>query len=174
MPGSAPESSVVAGRLYTRWTSTGAFLLAAVGAGIGLGNIWRFPYVVGANGGAAFVVVYVLAAFGIVMPVLVAELIIGRRGGGSPVRSVAALARESGASPLWRYFGVAGMISPVVFGFLIQVTGNYEIPFLISAGLLAVGALASMFIDPTRKLIEPPADPTVGAPAPTSASIAQA
>jgi sugar phosphate permease len=71
-------------------------------------------------------------------------------------------------------FGVAGMISPVVFGFLIQVTGNYEIPFLISAGLLAVGALASMFIDPTRKLIEPPADPTVGAPAPTSASIAQA
>src|SRR5690606_10870180 len=97
--------------LYTRWTSTGAFLLAAVGAGIGLGSIWRFPYVTGANGGGAFVLVYLLAMFGIVMPVLVAELIIGRRGGGNPVHSIARLAREAGVSPTWRYFGAVGMVA---------------------------------------------------------------
>jgi ACS family D-galactonate transporter-like MFS transporter len=51
-------------------------------------------------------------------------------------------------------FGVAGMISPAVFGFLIQRTGSYEIPFLISAGLLAVAALCSFWIDPTNKLRE--------------------
>src|SRR5262249_60709103 len=95
---SAPPS----GPPYTRWTSTGAFLLAAVGAGIGLGSIWRFPYVTGANGGGAFVLIYLLTVFGVVMPVLVAELLIGRRGGGSPSRSIALMARGAGASPMWR------------------------------------------------------------------------
>jgi MFS family permease len=52
-------------------------------------------------------------------------------------------------------FGVAGMISPVVFGFLIQSTGSYELPFLISAGLLGVGALCSLLIDPTKRIGEP-------------------
>jgi ACS family D-galactonate transporter-like MFS transporter len=49
-------------------------------------------------------------------------------------------------------FGVAGMISPVVFGVLIERTGRFELPFLLSAGLLLVGAICSMFIDPTRKI----------------------
>lgn len=52
-------------------------------------------------------------------------------------------------------FGVAGMISPVAFGYLIQSTGSYEVPFAISAVLLAVGVLCSFFIDPTRKLADP-------------------
>lgn len=51
-------------------------------------------------------------------------------------------------------FGVAGMISPAVFGLLIDRTGSYELPFLISAGLLAVGAVCAMFVDPTRKVWE--------------------
>ena len=49
-------------------------------------------------------------------------------------------------------FGVAGMISPVVFGVLIQRTGHYELPFYISAGLLLVGAICSLGIDPTLKV----------------------
>jgi ACS family D-galactonate transporter-like MFS transporter len=49
-------------------------------------------------------------------------------------------------------FGVAGMISPAVFGFLIQTTGSYEVPFLISGGLLAVAVICSLWIDPTNKL----------------------
>lgn len=56
-------------------------------------------------------------------------------------------------------FGVAGMISPVAFGYLIQTTGSYEVPFAISALLLAVGVVAALFIDPTRKLDDPPAAP---------------
>jgi len=51
-------------------------------------------------------------------------------------------------------FGVAGMISPIVFGYLIETTGSYQIPFFVSAALLGVGVLASLFIDPTRKLEE--------------------
>jgi ACS family D-galactonate transporter-like MFS transporter len=56
-------------------------------------------------------------------------------------------------------FGVAGMISPAVFGLLIQKTGSYEIPFLISAGLLAVAAVASLWIDPTKKIAGTPPEP---------------
>ena len=52
-------------------------------------------------------------------------------------------------------FGVAGMISPVAFGYLIQTTGSYQVPFAISALLLAVGVVGALFIDPTRKLVEP-------------------
>jgi len=49
-------------------------------------------------------------------------------------------------------FGVAGMISPVVFGYLIETTGSYQIPFFVSAALLGVGVIAALFIDPTNKL----------------------
>lgn len=58
-------------------------------------------------------------------------------------------------------FGVAGMISPVVFGYLIQTTGSYEVPFGVSALLLAVGVVAALFIDPTRKLGDPSAIPGI-------------
>src|ERR1700752_5149639 len=106
-----PVSAPPSGPPYTRWTSTSAFMLAAVGAGIGLGSIWRFPYVTGANGGGAFVLIYLLTVFGVVMPVLVAGRIIGRRGGGSPSRSIAKLAREANSSPLWRVIGHIGMLA---------------------------------------------------------------
>jgi ACS family D-galactonate transporter-like MFS transporter len=52
-------------------------------------------------------------------------------------------------------FGIAGTISPVVFGIAIDRTGRYEIPFLLSSGLLVVGVIGSLFIDPTRKVLEP-------------------
>lgn len=72
-------------------------------------------------------------------------------------------------------FGVAGMISPVVFGVLIQNTGSYEIPFWISALLLCIGAIASLFIDPTRKVTEPSTHEIEGAAAPlTTAGSASA
>ncbi len=56
-------------------------------------------------------------------------------------------------------FGVAGMVSPVAFGYLIQTTGSYEIPFLISAALLGVAAVCSLWIDPTNKLKDPVEEP---------------
>ena len=72
-----------AGGAQAHWSSRFAFLMASVGFAVGLGNIWRFPYVAGENGGAAFVLVYLGCAFLIGVPVLTAELMIGRRGQGS-------------------------------------------------------------------------------------------
>ena len=65
-----------------RWASKVGFLFAAVGFAVGLGNIWRFPYIVGENGGSAFVVIYLFCVFVIGAPILMTELMVGRRGQG--------------------------------------------------------------------------------------------
>ena len=85
------------------WTSRFAFLLASVGFAVGLGNIWRFPYVTGENGGAAFVLVYLLCVFAIGVPILMAELFIGRRGGLSPPASMQSVAVASSRSHRWAW-----------------------------------------------------------------------
>ncbi len=78
------------------WSSRFAFLMASVGFAVGLGNIWRFPYVAGENGGGAFVVVYLICVLVIGVPVLMAELLIGRRGQSSPPIAVANIATQNG------------------------------------------------------------------------------
>uniref|UniRef100_UPI003A9343E1 sodium-dependent transporter n=1 Tax=Paremcibacter congregatus TaxID=2043170 RepID=UPI003A9343E1 len=88
-----------------QWSSRAGFLLAAVGFSVGLGNIWRFPYVMGENGGSAFLIIYLLCAFVIALPLLVSEFAIGRQGRGSPVGSMVAVAREAGLSSRWGIVG---------------------------------------------------------------------
>lgn len=88
-----------------QWSSRLGFLLAAIGFAVGLGNIWRFPYITGVYGGSAFIFIYVACALGIGLPLLITELTIGRRGRSSPSGSIRAVAAESGASPLWGNVG---------------------------------------------------------------------
>lgn len=91
--------------IHETWSSTRVFILAAVGSAVGLGNIWRFPYLAGENGGGAFVLVYILAVATVAMPMLAAELVIGRRGRRSPINTMRVLASEEGATPAWRFHG---------------------------------------------------------------------
>jgi NSS family neurotransmitter:Na+ symporter len=100
------------------WTSRFAFLMASIGFAVGLGNIWRFPYVTGENGGGAFVLVYLLCVFCIGLPILMAELMLGRRGRMTPPGSLAKVAVESGQSPKWAYVGLMNLSA----AFLILVT----------------------------------------------------
>ncbi len=89
-----------------QWSSRLTFLLAAVGCAVGLGNIWLFPYQAGANGGGAFVLVYLAALFGLALPVLLAELMLGRRAATAPPEGLAKVAVESGHSEHWRWMGI--------------------------------------------------------------------
>ncbi|HUG99460.1 MAG TPA: sodium-dependent transporter [Gammaproteobacteria bacterium] len=93
------------------WSSRIVFLMAAVGAAVGLGNLWKFPYTAGVSGGAAFVLVYLLAVGAVAVPIVIAELLIGRRGRMSPPNSFIALAREAGASPGWRFVGWMNLLA---------------------------------------------------------------
>jgi NSS family neurotransmitter:Na+ symporter len=100
------------------WTSKFAFMMASIGFAVGLGNIWRFPYVTGENGGSAFVLVYLVMAFGIGVPILMAELLIGRRGKMTPPGSLRAVATEGNHSSHWGLVGVMNLLA----AFLIMVT----------------------------------------------------
>ncbi len=101
--------------IHGSWSSRLAFVLAATGSAVGLGNIWKFPYIAGENGGGAFVLVY-LACIGLIgIPIMMAEVMLGRRGRQSPVNTMRALAAEANAHPAWHWLGWAG----VVAGFLI-------------------------------------------------------
>ncbi|MCM2319072.1 MAG: sodium-dependent transporter [Pseudomonas sp.] len=97
------------------WSSRWVFFLAATGSAVGLGNIWKFPYITGQNGGGAFVLVYLACILAIGIPLLMAEFMIGRRGRANPEGAIAAVAREAGASRHWRRLGSMAVLT----GFLI-------------------------------------------------------
>ena len=101
--------------IHGQWSSRWAFILAATGSAVGLGNIWKFPYIAGENGGSAFVLVYLFFIALVGIPVLMGEVLIGRRGRSSPAASVTAVAVESGASKLWGGIGWLGLSA----GFLV-------------------------------------------------------
>ncbi len=101
--------------IHGQWSSRMAFILAASGSAIGLGNIWKFPYLVGENGGGAFVLIYMLCVVMLGVPIMMAETLLGRKGRRSPVNTMLNLARQAGAGRLWGQVGWLG----VVAGFLI-------------------------------------------------------
>lgn len=94
------------------WSSSFSFLYAAAAAAIGLGTLWRFPYVAGANGGGAFILLYLVFIMALAMPLMIAEMTIGRRGHASAVGSVNALIKAEGASPVWKAIGWFSIIVP--------------------------------------------------------------
>ncbi len=110
--------------IHGQWGSRWAFILAATGSAVGLGNIWRFPYVVGDHGGAAFVLVYLVCIALIGIPVMMAEILIGRRGRQSPINTMRTLPREAGATPAWQLLGWMGVLAGfIVLSFYSVVAG---------------------------------------------------
>jgi NSS family neurotransmitter:Na+ symporter len=101
--------------LHGFWSSRWAFILAVSGSAVGLGNVWKFPYMAGENGGGAFVLFYILCVFLVGMPVMVSEVLIGRRGRRNPVATMRIVGEEEGSHPQWGLVGVMGIIA----GFLI-------------------------------------------------------
>ena len=96
------------------WSSRWLFVLAATGSAVGLGNIWKFPYITGENGGGAFVVVYLLCIAAIGIPIMMAEVMLGRSGRQSPINSMRSLIRESGGHRSWSVIGWMGVLAGVL------------------------------------------------------------
>ncbi len=96
------------------WVGKWTFILAATGSAVGLGNIWGFPYKAGTNGGGAFVLIYLACILIIGLPILMSEIIIGRRSGTSPINSMLSAAKDSNRSSLWRFIGWSGISAGVL------------------------------------------------------------
>jgi NSS family neurotransmitter:Na+ symporter len=97
------------------WSNRWLFVMAAAGSAVGLGNIWKFPYIAGENGGGAFVLLYLLCVGFVGIPIMMAEVLIGREGRQSPINTMRALTQLHHRNPLWGLIGWMGVIA----GFLI-------------------------------------------------------
>ncbi|MEM7466474.1 MAG: sodium-dependent transporter [Pseudomonadota bacterium] len=120
--------------IHGQWSSRWVFILAATGSAVGLGNIWRFPYVTGENGGGAFVLVYLACVLTVGLPIMMAEILIGRRGRQSPINSMKDLASAEGKDSSWQAVGWLG----VAAGFLIlsfySVVAGWSVAYVFQVG----------------------------------------
>lgn len=123
------------------WSSRTAFLMATIGGAVGLGNLWRFPYVAGANGGGGFVLVYLAFVLLLGLPLIMGEMMIGRRGHKSAVETMATLIRSENASPLWIVIGWSSIIIPVVGLSYYAVVAAWTLDYI---GLSATGAFEGL------------------------------
>lgn len=112
------------------WTSRLGFILAAAGSAVGLGNIWKFPYMTGENGGGAFVLVYLLCVLGVGLPILIAEVYIGRESQRNVVQAFEALDRPR--SP-WKATGWLGLVTAFLILSFYSVVGGWVLDFLVKA-----------------------------------------
>ncbi|HWD32206.1 sodium-dependent transporter [Pseudomonas caricapapayae] len=116
------------------WASRWVFVLAATGAAVGLGSIWKFPYMVGVYGGGAFVLVFLACIALIGIPVMLAETLIGRRTRQSPANALRDLALEAGHSPRWSWWAFAGMITALLILSFYSVVGGWSFDYIINMG----------------------------------------
>ncbi len=129
--------------IHGAWASRWIFILAATGSAVGLGNIWKFPYITGENGGGAFVLVYLFCILLVGVPIMMAEVLIGRRGRQSPINAMKDVAVESGHSASWSLVGWMGVLAGfMIFSFYSVVAGwvLYYIAGMGTGDFIAIGS----------------------------------
>ena len=119
--------------LHGHWSSRMAFILAVTGSAVGLGNIWKFPYIAGQNGGGAFVLVYLFCVFLIGMPVMMSEVLLGRRGRRNPVATMALLGEEEGSSRQWQWVGVMGVVAGILILSYYSVIAGWTLAYTLKS-----------------------------------------
>lgn len=146
---------------HGEWSSRTAFILAATGSAVGLGNIWKFPYIAGENGGGAFVLIYILCVLFIGIPIMLAEVYLGKRGRLNPIASIKYIADKENRSKNWKVIGLLGIAAGILILSYYGVIAGWTMAYAVRTafGTLnnidAAGA-ASMFTnlisDPERLL----------------------
>lgn len=126
------------------WSSRLAFILAATGSAVGLGNIWKFPYITGENGGGAFVLVYLICIAVVGIPIMMAEVLIGRRGGHSPVNSLRQITQRDKLNPAWKWVGAIGVLAGFLILSFYSVIGGWALSYV---GTSAAGQFSGQTAD---------------------------
>ena len=135
-------------------------LVALAGSAVGLGNLWRFPYLVGENGGAAFIIVYILMSFLICLPIFISEFVMGRR---SQKNAYSAFRDLSGGSR-WRYVGLMTVVVPLIVTSYYSVIGGWSVEYLFKSLTFsfAGGGSESQFSTMFEDFVSSPWLPLVG------------
>lgn len=149
-------------RIHGVWTNRWTFILAATGSAVGLGNIWKFPYITGENGGGAFVLVYLLCILLIGLPVMMAEVLIGRRGRQSPINSMKFVTQEAGLHGIWTGVGWMGVVAGLMIMAFYSVVAGWVLKYIFATaagdfaqadGILADGAFGALLARQGEQLL---------------------
>ncbi|MCA1319186.1 sodium-dependent transporter [Bacillus tianshenii] len=132
---------------HEQWTSKIGFILAAAGSAIGLGAIWKFPYMAGTNGGGIFFLIFILFTLLIGAPMLLAEFIIGRSTQKDAITSYKVLAKGS----QWHYIGILGVVASFILLSFYSVVGGWIVTYL---GKSFIGGLSNFTLDEYSGLFE--------------------
>ncbi|AOV18556.1 transporter [Acidihalobacter aeolianus] len=116
--------------IHGEWSSGTAFFLSATGAVVGLGNIWKYPYIAGQHGGGAFLLVYLLSMFVVGLPLLMAELLLGRRGRGSPPSALRDLAADEGQWRAWSGVGFFAVLAGLLILSFYSVIAGWGLDYI--------------------------------------------
>ncbi len=139
------------------WIGKWTFILAATGSAVGLGNIWGFPYKAGTNGGGAFVLIYLGCILIIGIPIMISEIILGRRSGNSPINAMRYIAIESNRSSSWQIVGWSGIFAGIlILSFYSVIAGiclNYIFISATSSGAISSSEQFSNVISSPLNLI---------------------
>lgn len=147
--------------MHGQWSGRLAFILAATGSAVGLGNIWKFPYITGENGGGAFVLVYLICIVLIGIPIMMAEIMLGRKGRLSPINAMSFLTSEENRHGIWRIIGWMGAIAGLLILSYYSVIAGWALAYVmrmvsgVFVGATADGAnsiFSALTSDPERLL----------------------
>ena len=115
------------------WTSRLAFVLALSGAAVGLGNIWKFPYIAGVNGGGAFVLIYLVCVFAVGLPIMMSEILIGRRGRRNPIATMGLLGEEESGNRKWSLVGLLGVGGSFIILSYYSVVAGWAVAYIFES-----------------------------------------
>ena len=124
-----------------KWSGSLGFIMAAAGSAVGMGNLWRFPMLVGENGGGAFVLIYLICIVLVGIPMIIAEVTIGRAGGKDAFGSYRAL------NPKWGGVGILAVITSFIGLSYYSVLGGWVIRYIFSSATNASRDGAAFFAD---------------------------
>jgi NSS family neurotransmitter:Na+ symporter len=125
------------------WSGRLAFILASIGAAVGLGNIWRFPYTLGSSGGSAFVLVYVTAILFVATPIMISEMIIGRHARASAPTALSKVAQDSGSSRHWGLLGWVGLFALFLVLSFYSVVAGWTAAYLVKSANGSISGLSA-------------------------------
>ncbi len=132
---------VMVNKIHHHWHSRWLFIMAATGSAVGLGNIWKFPYVAGESGGAAFVLVYLACIVIIGIPILMAETLLGRHGDSNPFSAMIKASRDSDASKLWAIIALMSITAGLLIMSFYSVVAGWVLNYI---GAIAQGTFTGV------------------------------
>jgi len=115
------------------WTRRWTFVMATTGAAVGLGNIWKFPYIAGENGGGAFVLMYLICIFLLGVPIMMAEVMLGRKGRANPVHAMLNHIRTANASKGWSIVGIMGVLAGIMILMYYSVVAGWSLEYVVQS-----------------------------------------